>query len=406
MEDDKNPKYAITKSIEDGWLIGKGGSYKPSELPTGEWSKKCKNLYGEDLRFNELTMECEYKGIPVTNDFLGDLYIYLAEFGWKITDKDAVNVFTKQAREKTYNPVREYLIKVENDPEIINADLNKLSTTYFGTDDELADEMLRKWLIGAAQRVMEPGSWMDYVFVLKGPQGHHKSAALRTLCKGYFCDTRPASDKDLQMTIACTWVFSFEELETFTATKMAGQIKNLITIREDIFRPPFGKAVGKYPRHSVFSASVNKDSFLKDETGSRRFWVVEVTKKIDYKQIEKDLDQIWKAVMAAYRQGEEPRLSEAGEALSERRNSRFEDDDPFALDAFEYIENISCPSEFSAMQVLLGSGLREDKTKITAKDLKDMGKTLKALGCIKTRQKRVAGGRQHMWTKPPKTQKN
>ena len=34
-----------------------------------------------------------------------------------------------------------------------------------------------------------------------------------------------------------------------------------------------------------------------------------------------------------------------------------------------------------------------------------MGNTLKSLGCIKNRQRRVAGGRQHMWTKSQKTRK-
>ena len=98
--------------------------------------------------------------------------------------------------------------------------------------------------------------------------------------------------------------------------------------------------------------------------------------------------------------GEEPRLSEAGEVQSERRNSRFEDDDPFALDAYDFIHSLSCPKEFSAMQVLTRTQLRDDKSKVTAQDIRDMGNTLKSLGCIKTRQRRVAGGRQHMWTKP------
>ena len=407
MENDKNPKYAIQKFIEEGWKVTPERGNKPSDLYVGEWSRKCKRLYRQDLSFNEITMECEYKGIPVSNDFLEELYIYLGEFGWRIKQNDAINVFKKLAREKSYNPIREYLERVENDPKIITADLSKLSTTYFKTNDDLADEMMRKWLIGAAQRIMEPGSWMDYVLVLKGPQGHYKSTALRTLCKGEFCDTMPASDKDLQLAIATCWVFSFEELESFTANKMAGRVKNLITIREDMLRPPYGKITGKYPRHSVFSASVNDDTFLKDATGSRRFWVIEITKKIDYKQLEKDLDQIWKAVMAAYRMGEQPRLTKPGEELSERRNSRYEDDDPFALDAYEFINNLSCPREFSAMTVLTRTGLREDKSKVSPKDLKDMGNTLKRLGCTKTRQKRVGGGsRQHMWTKPEEISKN
>ena len=74
--------------------------------------------------------------------------------------------------------------------------------------------------------------------------------------------------------------------------------------------------------------------------------------------------------MAAYRMGEEPRLSKAGEVHSERRNRRFEDDDPYASDAYEFLKNFNRPSEFSAMQVLMFTGLQTEKSKITKQNLK------------------------------------
>ena len=395
-------------TIELGWQPATGGvvEQKPSDLSIGEWSRKCRRLFKDGLRFNELTKDCEYNNKPVSCEFIDELYVVLGELGWTISKEKARDVFAKIARENPFNPIREYLEKVVLDPKIIAADLSKLSSTYFKTDDLLADEMLRKWLIGAVQRIMEAGSQMDYVLVLKGKQGLKKSTGLRTLCRGYFCDTLATSDKDLALALGTCWFFSFEELESFTASKMTGQIKNLITIREDRYRPPYGAVTGKYPRSSVFCASVNDDSFLKDSTGSRRFWVIEITEEIDIKQLEKDLDQIWKAVMAAYRMGEEPRLSKEGEAHSERRNSRFEDDDPYALDAYEFINNLYCPSEFSAMQVLMNTGLQPEKSKITKQNLRDMGNTLKSLGCIKTKQRRVDGSRQHMWTKPEMNPQN
>ena len=76
------------------------------------------------------------------------------------------------------------------------------------------------------------------------------------------------------------------------------------------------------------------------------------------------------------------------------------------LSTFEFINNLYCSGEFSARQVLMNTGLRDEKGKCTANDLKDMGNTLKQLGCIKTRQKRVDGSRQHMWTKPEEISKN
>ena len=54
----------------------------------------------------------------------------------------------------------------------------------------------------------------------------------------------------------------------------------------------------------------------------------------------------------------------------------------------------------------MNTGLRDEKGKVTAKDLKDMGNTLKQLGCMKTGQKRVDGSRQHMWTISEEISKN
>jgi len=46
----------------------------------------------------------------------------------------------------------EYL---EKDQNIIPVDTFKLSTTYLKTTDPLSDEMLFKWLVGAAKRIFE-----------------------------------------------------------------------------------------------------------------------------------------------------------------------------------------------------------------------------------------------------------
>ena len=70
------------------------------------------------------------------------------------------------------------------------------------------------------------------------------------------------------------------------------------------------------PRRSVLAASVNGDDFLRDTTGNRRFWVVDLPQKqhvdvIDTDRIERDRDRIWKAAIAQYRAGMQPMLSSA-----------------------------------------------------------------------------------------------
>lgn len=66
-------------------------------------------------------------------------------------------------------------------------------------------------------------------------------------------------------------------------------IKQFLSKTHDIYREAYGKRVQKYPRRCVFFGSTNSESFLKDPTGSRRFWPVRVGEN----QREKIFLKIW-----------------------------------------------------------------------------------------------------------------
>ena len=388
--------------IEQGWkpTTHNVNERKPSALCIGDWSVKCRNWFPL-LRFNELTKFCESNGKKIKPSSVEQIYIVLGEMGWKIDKAKAQDLFEKVAQENSYNPIKEYLEYLEKDQTIIPADISNLSTTYLKTTDFLSDEMLFKWLVGAAQRIFENGCQMDFCLVLKGKQGLRKSTFFRTLCKNYFCDSM-AEGKDHSMLIGTTWFKAFEELETITGKKECGELKNLITIREDIFRAPFARNTDHHPRASVFCATVNDDQFLKDQTGNRRFWIIEVKEKIDKKQVENDLDSIWKGIMLAYRKGILPMLSEKCEDLSNLRNSQFEQEDPYDYYALQYIENTSTPRRFTAREVLCHDMFAKDPEKIKRIELTAMGKSLARIGCIRAGQSNKKGDRSRYWTKPEK----
>ena len=115
------------------------------------------------------------------------------------------------------------------------------------------------------------------------------------------------------MTVAAhrVWITELAELEHITGKRSTGALKNHITTRTDLCRVPYGRSYERLKRRSIMVASVNGDEFLKDQTGDRRFWVVDVGRHvIDTQKLSHDRDCIWKAAIAQYRAGK--RLLAAG----------------------------------------------------------------------------------------------
>jgi putative DNA primase/helicase len=71
------------------------------------------------------------------------------------------------------------------------------------------------------------------------------------------------------------WIAESAELESLNKSETT-QIKQFLSAQEDMFRPPYGSQLIRAKRHSVNVGTTNADEFLKDATGDRRFWPLEV----------------------------------------------------------------------------------------------------------------------------------
>lgn len=106
----------------------------------------------------------------------------------------------------------------------------------------------RKSLTAAVARAMQPGVKYDYMPVLAGPQGLGKSTLLRKLAPRWFNDSLQSFDgKDAYETIQGSWIMELAELVGMSKAD-DNKIKQFLSKQEDIFREPYGRRTGRYPR--------------------------------------------------------------------------------------------------------------------------------------------------------------
>ncbi len=145
-----------------------------------------------------------------------------------------------------------------------------------------------------AGRVLQPGCKADMVPVLVGAQGVRKTSAVAALVPAAdFFTSLDLSLKDDDQTriMRGKLVIELGELRGL-ATRDSEHIKAFITRTHEEWVPKYLELPVRYPRRCVFVGTSNKDDFLADETGERR-WLPFHCGQCDPDAITRDRDQLW-----------------------------------------------------------------------------------------------------------------
>lgn len=401
----------IASFIPEGYKINKKtGESHPQKLTPSKLTELLSDACQVDIKLTycQLTKQCKLNNfLDLKSDDFDFFFVKLAKRGWMISKGDAKACLMNGCLENQYHPVKNYL--TTGIMKIQPVDIDRLATNYLGTNSALYDEMLKKTLIGAVSRIFKPACKMDYLCVLKGDQGIKKSTFWRVLCEGehfnsgWFCDTPQENRKDLMLTIHTCWIYEFQELDATTTQKDQGSVKNLITGTSDKFRAPYAATVDDHARASILVGTVNSDDFLRDFTGARRFWVIDLPdKQIDIQRLKKDRDKIWKAAFLEYEKGVLPYLQPHFEEEAAKANENYAPEDPFLQKTEVWLNaDAQWMQPFTTMDALFGSGIFQDNKDIKPNTfhLKMMAKTLRTLGFKQKCTTLPNGHKQRQWFK-------
>ena len=153
-----------------------------------------------------------------------------------------------------------------------------------------------------------PGSKYDNMLILAGPQGIGKSTLLDKMSRGWFNDSiRTFEGKEASELLQGVWLVEIGELDAFRKTDVAC-IKQFLSLRSDRFRAAYGRHVKELPRCCVFFGTTNTSDYLRDRTGNRRFWPVDVglapAAKSVWTDLPGEIDQLWAEAMVRWQTGE------------------------------------------------------------------------------------------------------
>lgn len=224
---------------------------------------------------------------------------------------DYYDAIKNVSHRQSFHPVKDYLESLQWDGK---EHIRHLLPDYLGAEDTgYHAAVMRLTMVGAVARIYQPGCKNDNVPILVGAQGCGKSTMVQLLALDdtWFCDSLDSLDSDRSVqALSGSWIVELAELKSLTRTSGGvDSVKRFLSARQDKIRLPYERRAEIFPRQSIFIGTTNREDFLTDETGNRRFLIVHVgehepTKDLFNPAVMDDIKEAWAEAVAIYKSGD------------------------------------------------------------------------------------------------------
>ena len=365
----------------------------------------------KDLRKNELTNQIEYtdstgKTVVLQGNDLDLMTTKLScEHGVFIPEPRIKAAIQYAAGKNTFCPIRRYLDHCAAHA-IPHKDWDRVGEVFLGNKHSIATLAMQRMMIGAVARAYNPGCSMSWLPILVGAQGVGKSMFSRNLVpQDLFSEITTPLETLIkeQYRLHVAWLLELPEIDNYFNVRNIENFKNLVTTRVDECRFPYAQLPSKLPRRFVMIGTTNRNQFLVDSTGNRRFVPLEIGAgfQVPWRLLAEQRDSLWASAVEAFRSGQSYEFDSGEIAAISEYIQEFGDPDPWLDKIAQYI---AIREEVTAAEILTNA-LELDPRQQGRKESRRVADVLQTMGwrrLVTSRKDKTTGKSKsiRIWQRP------
>lgn len=310
------------------------------------------DTYKGKIEYNELTNMRTFNRTDWEDVHESMIKLYLEEqYNLVVSVENINHVCNIIEYNNRYHPIREHLSQLEWDgiPRV-----NTVFSDFLGAKNDIYTQKVASiTFIGAVARIFQPGIKYDTCTVFVGRQGLGKSKFISKLAinQDWFTDGVTTFDgKEFYESIQGKWLVELGEGTAFQKS-IKERSKQAIASQQDSYRKPYARNPITLKRQCIFFGTTNNYDFLKDETGDRRYYPIDVdrrnaTKNMDTELTPKYVNQLWAEALERYKQGEEIYITDGNIlTVAEQEQRNHFDENPLQSDIYNFLDILLPPPQ-------------------------------------------------------------